>query len=102
FFAQVQLPINARLGDITVQARIGDPSVIMSSESRVFAQGKPLTIVPVVTPLTYAQIHPRLTRLLAAAPYLGASVFALLALLGALAAWLIRVRRRRAGAPPAA
>jgi hypothetical protein len=96
FFAQVHLPINARLGDITVQAHIGDPSVIMSSESRVFAQAEPLTIVSVVTPLTYAQMHPRRVWLLAHAPYLAGGALA------ALAGLLIALRRRHAGAQPAA
>jgi hypothetical protein len=96
FFAQVHLPINARLGDITVQAHIGDPSVIMSSESRVFAQAEPLTIVSVVTPLTYAQIHPRRVWLLAHAPYLAGGALA------ALAGLLIALRRRHGRAQPAA
>lgn len=101
FFAQVHLPGNARLGDITVQARIGDPSIIMSSESRVFAQGQPLTIVPVITPLTYAQMHPRRVWLLAHAPYLAGGALAVLA---ALAALLLLMRRlqRDGGAQPAA
>ncbi len=99
FFAQVHLPGNARLGDITVQALIGDPSVITSSESPVFAQAQPLTIVPVVTPLTYAQIHPRRVWLLAHAPYLAGGALAALA---ALVGLLILIRRRHGGAQPAA
>jgi hypothetical protein len=99
FFAQVRLPSNARLGDITVQARIGDPRDVMGSESRVFAQGQPLTIVSVVTPLTYAQIHPRRVWLLAHAAYLAGGALAAMA---ALAGLLIALRRRRGGVQPAA
>ncbi len=84
FFAQMRLPVNARLGDITVQARIGDPNLRLDFNSRVYAQGQALTIVSAPVTFTYAEAHPRLTRLIAVAPYLGGSALALLVLLGAL------------------
>lgn len=85
FSARVRLPANARLGSVTVQARIpgGQFGLV------VYAQGQPLAIAP-----TYAEAHPRLMALRAAAPYLAGSALALLALLGALAARLLRARRR--------
>lgn len=89
FNVTVHLPSDASLGPITVQARVpGNPFGLI-----VYAQGQPLMIVP-----TFAEAHPRLSRLLAHWPYLAASALALLTLLGALAALLIRRWRNRGGA----
>lgn len=88
FSVTVHLPSDASLGPITVQARVPDNPFGLI----VYAQGQPLMIVP-----TFAEAHPRLTRVLAHWPYFAASAIALLALLGALAAWLLRRRRARSG-----
>ncbi|HEX8995379.1 MAG TPA: hypothetical protein VF812_05070 [Ktedonobacterales bacterium] len=71
FSLTVHLPTNAALGPITIQTRI--PSAAFGLI--VYAQGQPLSIIP-----TFAQAHPRLTQLIARAPYLGAAFVLLVAL----------------------
>ena len=98
FFAQVNLPTNARLGDITVQARLDDAFLAEGLDSRPFAAAQRVTIVAPSIALTYAQIHPRRVWVEAHWPYLAASALALLTLLVALAIWLTRRWRGRGGA----
>lgn len=95
FFVQVHLPSNARLGDITVQARLDGASVIMEWDARPFAAAQPVTIVAPTVTLTYAQIHPRRVWVEAHWPYFAASALALLTLLVALGIWLMRRWRGR-------
>lgn len=93
FVAHVRMPSNARFGSVTLQARIPDDTFGMV----IYTQAQPLAIAP-----TYAQLHPRRAWALAHWPSLAASAIALLALLGALAAWLLRRwRGRRSEARPA-
>lgn len=92
FVAHVRMPSNARFGSVTVQARIPDDGFGLV----VYAQAQPLAIAP-----TYAQLHPRRVWVMAHWPYFAAGAIALLALLGALAVWLLR-RRRGGRARPAA
>jgi hypothetical protein len=58
----------------------------------IYAQAQPLAIAP-----TYVQLHPRRVWVMAHWPYFAASAIALLALLGTLAAWLLRRRRGARG-----
>ena len=81
FVATIHLPTNAHFGPDIVQERL--PSIPLA----YYTQGQPLTIEA-----TYAQLHPRLTRLIALAPYIGSAL-----LLAALVALLIFTRRRRDG-----
>lgn len=104
FYAEVSLPSNARLGPITVQARIAAARIsapLVDAQQSVFAQAEPVTIVPPVIHLTYAQLHPRREWLIEHAWYFGGGALLVLlgAALGALATW--RVMRRRSGAVPA-
>jgi hypothetical protein len=93
FVAHVQMPTDARFGSVTVQARVPYAAFGLG----VYAQAQGLTIIP-----TYVQAHPRREWVIDHAWYLGGGAIALLALGGALAAWLTRARRRRSGAQPAA
>ena len=86
FSVTVHLPANAALGPITVQARIPTAPFGLI----VYAQGQPLSIVP-----TFAEAHPRLTRLIGMAPYLGGALVLFLALAVVI---VVLVRRRRGGA----
>ncbi len=86
FRVTVRMPANARLGPITVQARV--PSAPFGLI--VYAQGQPLTITP-----TWDEVHPRLARMLHAAPYVAVGAIVLLAALVGVALYL---RRRRGGA----
>ena len=88
FTTTVDLPANARLGAITVQARVAGANLQSAFDPQLFAQAQPLIIIP-----TFAEAHPRINCLLAVAPYLAASAVAALALLLALGAWIIRARR---------
>ncbi|MGH2503911.1 MAG: hypothetical protein ACRDID_15480 [Ktedonobacterales bacterium] len=84
FVAHVRLPLDARFGSVTVQARLPDDEFGLV----IYAQAQPLAIAP-----TYAQLHPRREWVIEHAWYLAAGAIALLALLGALAVWLLRRRR---------
>ena len=86
FSVTVHLPANSSLGPITVQARIPTAPFGLI----VYAQGQPLSIVP-----TFAQAHPRLTRLIGMAPYLAGALVLLIALA---VTGVVLVRRRRGGA----
>lgn len=90
FSVTVHLPANAALGPITVQA--GIPTAPFGLI--VYAQGQPLSIVP-----TFAEAHPRLSRLMGIAPYLGG---ALVLLVVVAVAGVVIVRRRNGAARVAA
>jgi hypothetical protein len=85
FSATVHMPTHAALGSVTVQARIPDATFGLA----VYATAQPLAIAP-----TFAQAHPRLTRLIGMAPYLGGALILLMALL---LAGVFLMRRRRDG-----
>lgn len=89
--AHVRLPANARLGSVTVQARIPYAQFGLA----VFAQAQPLAIAP-----TYAQLYPRRAWLMAHALMLAGGTLILLAAL--LLVGIILLRRRNGGAQPAA
>ncbi|HEX8981150.1 MAG TPA: hypothetical protein VF792_00135, partial [Ktedonobacterales bacterium] len=95
FVTQVRLPINARLGRITLQARLDGVDVRGGSGiTAALFSAQALTIALPAPQLTWAQLHPRRAWLIVNAPYLGGG-FALLAALVGLALYL---RRRRSGA----
>lgn len=99
FAARVRLPINARVGPDTMQARITGAALWKPTDVRPFAAAQPFSIVAPTPPLTDAQQHPRQAWLLAHLPYLGGGMVALLALL---VARLLLIRRRRGGTQSAA
>jgi hypothetical protein len=86
FSVTTHLPANAALGPITIQALIPTAPFGLI----VYAQGQPLSIVPI-----FAEAHPRLARLLGLAPYLAGALVLLLALA---VAGVVLIRRRRGGA----
>ncbi|HZC08261.1 MAG TPA: hypothetical protein VE338_21690, partial [Ktedonobacterales bacterium] len=98
FVARVRLPINARVGDVTMQARITGEALWQIADSRPFAAAQPLSIVAPTPPLTYAHEHPVQAWLLAHAALLAGVLLTLLAI--ALA--VVLVVRRRGGEPQGA
>ena len=90
FEVPVRLPINARLGDITMQARVNGADVQDTLGWLALARATPMTIVASASGHTNAQLHPQQGWLLTLAPYIGSAL-----LLATLVALLIFTRRRR-------
>lgn len=94
FYMKAQLPLNARLGPITVQARIDTADIFAGgpftdAQKDSLAQGRPVTIVAAAQSLTYEQVHPLRAWVVRYVWYLGGVALALLA-----AAWgIVRWRR---------
>ncbi len=94
FEVPVRLPINARLGDITMQARVNGADVQDTLGWLALARATPMTIVASASGPTNAQLHPQQGWLLAHAPYLGGALALVIALAGVA---LLIARRRRGG-----
>lgn len=99
FVARVRLPINARVGPDTMQARITGATLWTPSDTRPFAAAQQFSIVDSTPPLSYAQQHPVQAWLLAHTALLGG---ALLTLLAVAFAGILIFRRRRDGEPQGA
>lgn len=94
FVTHVRLPGNARIGDITLQARVNGADALDSTISAALAKAESLTIVSPAAPLTWAQLHPRQAWLSAMAPTIGG---AMLVALATLLAMLLLISKRRRG-----